>query len=90
MNALLMDGFFLRRTRLSAVRLKVPPGAGQTSKKITQFPLDIPCERSVSSDDASLTGSSALRSSFPPRQRHWASAGFWWCGAMVRRHQARS
>jgi hypothetical protein len=21
-----------------------------------------------------------------PRQRHWASAGFGWCGALLRRH----
>jgi hypothetical protein len=29
--------------------------------------------------DAEPTGSLLSR-----RQRHWASAGFWWCGALLR------
>ena len=33
----------------------------------------------------SLTGSL-----LSPRQRHWASAGFWWCGALLRRPMKRS
>jgi hypothetical protein len=31
--------------------------------------------------DAEPTGSL-----LSPRQRHWASAGFWWRGALLRRH----
>ena len=60
-----------------------------TSKKMAHFPLDILCKRSVSGGHGKprLIGSDRLLS---PRQRPRASAGSWWCGAMMRRHQERS